>query len=190
MTSQNFDHLNDIDRPLAILASHAERYFVDDANTALIKTRQFAERMARVVAESAGADVSGDDTFSGMLRSIRRDDLLPREILDILHRLRIDGNAAVHGHDGERRMAFEALKLCHRLGVWLRASATRHPRLTMPFIPPRLAEDDAPDLKEQVAALKSALDERSSEAARLAGEADNARSAALDAEERARLAEE
>ncbi len=39
-----------------------------------------------------------------MLRAIRRDDLVPSEILDILHRLRIDGNAAVHGHNGERRM--------------------------------------------------------------------------------------
>ena len=44
MTSQNFDHLKEIDPPLAILASHAETYFVEDANTALIKTRQFAER--------------------------------------------------------------------------------------------------------------------------------------------------
>ena len=125
MTSQNFDHLKEIDRPLAILASHAERYFVDDANTALIKTRQFAERMTRVVAENAGVEISIDDTLSDMLRTIRRDGLVPREILDILHRLRIDGNAADHSHDGERRMAFEALKLCHRLGVWLRASATR-----------------------------------------------------------------
>lgn len=190
MTSQNFDHLKDIDRPLAILATHAEKYFVDDANTALIKTRQFAERMARVVAESAGADTSVDDTFADMLRSIRRDDLVPAEILDILHRLRIDGNAAVHGHDGERRMAFEAIKLCHRLGVWLRASATRQPRLTMPFIPPRLSEGDAPDLKEQVAVLRSELEARSAEAARFANEAASARSAALDAEDRARLAEE
>lgn len=190
MTSQNFDHLKDIDRPLAILATHAEKYFVDDANTALIKTRQFAERMTRVIAESAGADISSSATFSDMLRSIRRDDLVPAEILDILHRLRIDGNAAVHGHDGERRMAFEAIKLCHRLGVWLRASATRQPRLTMPFIPPRLSEGDAPDLKEQVAVLRSELEARSAEAARLADEAESARSAALDAEDRARLAEE
>ena len=166
------------------------KYFVDDANTALIKTRQFAERMARVVAENAGADTSVDDTFADMLRSIRRDDLVPAEILDILHRLRIDGNAAVHGHDGERRMAFEAIKLCHRLGVWLRASATRQPRLTMPFIPPRLSEGDATDLKEQVAVLRSELEARSAEAACLADEAESARSAALDAEDRARLAEE
>ncbi|MFD1342956.1 type I restriction-modification system endonuclease [Litorisediminicola beolgyonensis] len=161
-----------------------------DANTALIKTRQFAERMTKVVAENAGADISSGDTFSDMLRSIRRDDLVPAEILDILHRLRIDGNAAVHGHYGERRMAFEAIKLCHRLVVWLRASASGQPRLTVPFIPPRLSEGDAPDLKEQVAALRSELEARSAEAARLADEADNARSAALDAEDRARLAEE
>ncbi|SEI39726.1 type I restriction enzyme, R subunit [Cribrihabitans marinus] len=175
---------------MAVLASHAESYFVDDANTALIKTRQFAERLTRVIAENTGADVSAEDTLSDMLRSIRRDDLVPREILDILHRLRIDGNDAVHGHDGERRIAFEALKLCHRLGVWLRASTTRQPRLTIPFVPPRLAENDASDLKAQVSALRSELKERSAEVARLADEAENARSAALNAEDRARLAEE
>ena len=190
MSSQNFDHLSEIDRPLAVLASHAERYFVDDANTALIKTRQFAERMARIVAENAGAETSDEASFSDTLRSIRRDDLVPREILDVLHRLRIEGNAAVHGHDGERRMAFEALKLCHRLGVWLRASATRNPGLTMPFVPPRLAENDADDLKEQVEALRLKLREQSADASRLADEAADARSAAIDAEERARLAEE
>ena len=34
--SQNFSHLMEIDCPLSVLATHAERYFVDDANTALI----------------------------------------------------------------------------------------------------------------------------------------------------------
>ena len=48
--SQNFSHLDEIDAPLAMLGSHAERYFVDNANTALIKTRQFAERLTQVVA--------------------------------------------------------------------------------------------------------------------------------------------
>jgi len=190
MSSQNFDHLREIDRPLAVLAGHAERYFFDDANTALIKTRQFAERMTRIIAENAGVDLARDDSFSDMLRCIRRDNLVPHEILDVLHHLRIEGNAAVHGHDGERRMAFEALKLCHRLGVWLRASTTRQPGLTMPFIPPKLAEDDATDLKIQVASLRAELQDRSVEAARLAEEAYSAKSAVLDAEDRAHLAEE
>lgn len=190
MSSQNFDHLLEIDRPLAVLASHAERYFVDDANTALIKTRQFAERMTRLVAENAGVDTRGEVSFSDILRRIRRDDLVPQEILDVLHRLRIEGNAAVHGHDGERRMAFEALKLCHRLGVWLRAATTQKPGLTIAFAPPRLAESDSDELKAKVLDLQEALNRQSTEASRLADEAANARLAALDAEERARLADE
>ena len=55
--SGNFGHIKEIDGPLAMLATHGERYFVDDANTALIKTRQFAERLAGLIAERAGIDV-------------------------------------------------------------------------------------------------------------------------------------
>ncbi len=145
--SPNFGHLNEIDRPLAVLGSHAERYFVDDANTALIKTRQFAERMARVIAERSGVSLEGQGTFVDTLRVIRRDGLVPNEILDVLHQLRIDGNNAVHGHDGERRHAFESIKLCHRLGVWLRASVQRSPKLTMAFVPPRLAASDPANIR-------------------------------------------
>jgi len=188
--SQNFSHLLEIDRPLSVLASHAERYFVDDANTALIKTRQFAERMTYFVAENAGAIQEDGDTFADTLRKIRRDGLLPSEILDVLHHLRIEGNAAVHGHSGERRLAFEAIKLCHRLGVWLRASVTNKPGLTIPFIPPNLSADDTEELRLQVEELRQQLHERSLAVAEQAEVAQNATSAALDAVQRALLAEE
>jgi len=188
--SGNFEHLVELDRPLAVLASHAERYFVDDANTALIKTRQFAERMTKVAAESAGVTIEEHETFADTLRKIRRDDLIPGEILDVLHRLRMEGNAAVHGHDGERRSAFEAIKLCHRLGVWFRASVTRNPGLTIPFHPPRLAEGDTDALKRQVEHLRTERRRLLNETEQLSAAAEDAMSAVLEAEERARLAEE
>jgi type I restriction enzyme R subunit len=190
LKSHNFDHLIEIDRPLAVLASHAERYFVDDANTALIKTRQFAERMTRFVAESAGVTDDDNDTFSDTLRKIRRDGLLPSEILDVLHHLRIKGNSAVHGHEGERRQAFEAIKLCHRLGVWLRASVTNKPGLTIPFTPPKLDDTDSAELRQQVKELLQKVQEQSVEVAEQAADAKQAKSAALDALQRAQLAEE
>ena len=62
--SRNFAHLREIDEPLAVLATHAERYFVDDANTALIKTRQFAERLARRCCQT--------DANSSRFRQVRR----------------------------------------------------------------------------------------------------------------------
>lgn len=49
MTRQNFNYLKEIDPLLVILASQPERYFIEYVNTILIKTRQFAERMTRVV---------------------------------------------------------------------------------------------------------------------------------------------
>jgi type I restriction enzyme R subunit len=54
VTGGNFDHLEEFDAALARFGAHAERYFLDDANTALIKVRQFAERLAMVVSERSG----------------------------------------------------------------------------------------------------------------------------------------
>lgn len=42
--NSNFNHLAQIDPGLAALGGFAERYFVDDPSTALIKSCQFAER--------------------------------------------------------------------------------------------------------------------------------------------------
>ncbi|MFO7855328.1 MAG: hypothetical protein R6V44_08940 [Paracoccaceae bacterium] len=47
----NFVHLAELDGPLASLGGFAEASFLDDANISLIKARQFAERLALVVAE-------------------------------------------------------------------------------------------------------------------------------------------
>lgn len=59
MTTQtsNFSHLADFDPLLARLGAHAEQYFLDDPNTALFKTRQFAERLTSVVADRTGTEV-------------------------------------------------------------------------------------------------------------------------------------
>lgn len=187
--SPNFSHLEEIDPPLAKLATNAERYFVDDANTALVKTRQFAERLARVIADRSGVFLLSDATFSDILREIGKERAAPREITDVLHRLRIDGNDAVHGHKGERKQAFEAIKLCHRLGVWLRAAVTNQPGLTKAFTPPRLSSSDSQELKARATELENLLAERSTQAELQERELARARQATLDAEERAALAE-
>ena len=48
--STNFDFLAVHDAQLVRLAALAERYFVDDPNTTLIKLRQFGELLAQQVA--------------------------------------------------------------------------------------------------------------------------------------------
>jgi len=189
-SSQNFRHLEEIDPALAALGTHAERYFVDDANTALIKTRQFAERLTEVLAEQSGIAFEQRESFADLLRKIRLGGAAPPEILDLLHRIRISGNNAVHGFDGERRLAFDAIKVCHRLGVWLRATITRSPGLTIAFHPPRAGGNEATDLRQRIVMLEEDLAARSTEAERAAQDLARFQQVALDAEARARLAEE
>ena len=99
--SRNFEHLREFDDRLAVVATHAERYFVDDANTALIKTRQFAERLTGVIADQAGGLLEPDDKFDDMLQKVRREGPAPPEILGVLRKLRTSGNDAVHAYVGE-----------------------------------------------------------------------------------------
>ncbi|MEO9574943.1 MAG: hypothetical protein ABJ360_00560 [Roseobacter sp.] len=76
----NFSHLSEYDAGLAALGAFAERYFVDDANTALIKTRQFAERLSAIVADRAGLEVPEHSDFVDILRRIRADSAAPQPL--------------------------------------------------------------------------------------------------------------
>lgn len=69
-SDSNFAHLQELDPTLAVLGSHAERYFVDDPNTGLIKARQFAKRMAVVVAQQSGVELNDGAGFVDVLRSL------------------------------------------------------------------------------------------------------------------------
>ena len=96
----------------------------------------------------------------------------------------------MQGAGGERRAAFEAVKLCHRLGVWLRATATNQPGLTMAFVPPRRLPDETDGLRVQVVDLEARLQAADTEAKRMAMEVEAVDAARLTAEERAAMAEE
>ena len=188
--TSNFDHLAELDPHLAAFGGFAERYFVDDPNTALIKTRQFGERLAILIAESIGVPVDRQPAFADVLREIQVGGSAPRDVLDILHRLRRHGNVAAHDGAGDRRDAFEALKLCHRLGVWWRATKTGNPKLTIAFIPPKPDSDDEVGLATVVEALRRKLAETETAAESHRREAREAWDARLTAEERAGIAEE
>ncbi|UIK05386.1 hypothetical protein [Neorhizobium galegae] len=50
--SANFDHLKEISPELHRLGVLAERFFAEDANTSLIKSRQFGEYMVKEIADA------------------------------------------------------------------------------------------------------------------------------------------
>jgi type I restriction enzyme R subunit len=93
-SASNFGFLFDHDPKLVQLGAFAERYFRDDPPTCLIKVRQLAELVAKLIAAHHALFAKDRETFR--LRRLHYDRIIPREVNDIFHKLRILGNAAAH----------------------------------------------------------------------------------------------
>jgi type I restriction enzyme, R subunit len=122
VTTANFGFLRAHDATLAGLGGLAERYFRDDPSTSLVKLRQFAELMAKLVAahHAIYSDTCGG--FEETLQRLSFERILPREVADLFHRLRKLGNIAVHEAKGAHAEALSGLKLARELGVWFHRS--------------------------------------------------------------------
>jgi len=115
--SANFDHLKELSPELHRLAVLAERFFAEDANTSLIKSRQFGEYMVKEIAALSGElEAEGRETTFDLLRRLRVGQIVPREIADIFHAVRKSGNEATHDLGGTPAEALAALKFCRTLG--------------------------------------------------------------------------
>ena len=109
--SSNFDFLAGQDERFARLGAMAERYFFDDAPSALIKLRQLGEFIAKDVAARHGLLPKYSVTFDEVLSTLKLKSLLPREVAELFFHLKRVGNAAAHEGAGTASEAFAALKI-------------------------------------------------------------------------------
>lgn len=94
--SANFGHLQEISPELHRLGVLAERFFAEDANTSLLKSRQFDEDMVKEIAALSGVyDPAARETTNDLLRRLATQQVLPREVADIFHAVRKSGKAKV-----------------------------------------------------------------------------------------------
>ncbi len=98
--ASNFQFLSGNNDRLYRLAALAERFFIDDAPTALTKLRSFAELMAKEIAATHAVLPPGKPTFDEVVSQLRRRSILPQQVGDIFHLIRRAGNAAVHDNTG------------------------------------------------------------------------------------------
>src|SRR5260370_42334824 len=92
LSTPNFGFLEKQDPKLVQLAALAERYFRDDPPTALLKLRQFAELLAKLIAAHHGLYEGEREKFEDILRRLSLDRILPRETADVFHQLRRPAN--------------------------------------------------------------------------------------------------
>jgi type I restriction enzyme R subunit len=172
--SANFEFLGVHDAQLVRLGALAERYFKDDPNTCLIKLRQFAEVLAQVTAAKAGLLASAEEQQADLLRRLKFERIVPREVGDLFHQLRISGNRATHSHSGDHAEALTTLKIARQLGIWFHRTFADARFSPGAFIPPPDPAAATEALQHELDRLRQALDETRSEAqkARLAAEAE------------------
>ena len=186
----NFGHLQEISQELHRLGTLAEQFFAEDANTSLIKSRQFGEYMVKEVAALSGVyDPAARESTNDLLRRLATQQVLPREVADIFHAVRRSGNAATHSFVGSPAEALAALKFCRALGVWYRRTYGRDPNFRPgPFVPPRASDNIDQATQAELVELRAQVREAEEQLAAAHASADELAKARAAAEELVRQA--
>lgn len=170
----NFQFLEKSEPQLYRLGALAETYFSDDPNTCLIKLRQLSELTAQLTASRFGLEVTPSDNLAEVLRRLRFECRLPREVGDLFHSLRIAGNHAAHGGADDHAGALNSLKLARQLSIWYFRTFHRPAEKLGPFVPPSAPSDANAQLTDELNRLRTELAATQTEAERLKAEAEAA----------------
>jgi len=163
--SSNFHFLEEHDSVFLHLANTAEQVFFSDPNTTLIKLRQLGEALAQNIAARCVIRFDEQTTQSDLLYRLSREIDLDREILNLFHTLRIEGNKATHQFQTRHGEAMNGLKVARTLAIWFhRAFGEKGTRFKPgPFLPPQDPSIQLRDLQEQTEQLKTQLIETNQE---------------------------
>ena len=160
LASVNFAYLRGHDLRLATLGAQAERYFREDPSTSIIKLRQLAELLAKLIAAHHALYRGERETFEETLRRLSYERIIPKEAADVFHALRKIGNVAVHDAIGGHAEALTSLKFARQLSIWFHRTYGREPSFNPgPFNPPPEPIDATVSLKEEIARLQRQVGE-------------------------------
>ena len=159
----NFAYLQAHDEQLVRLGLLAERYFADDPNTCLLKLRQFAELLARLLAARTGLYTTAQESQADLLYRLRAEGLLPPDVARLFDEIRRSGNTANHALQGDHRTALTMLKVSWQIGIWYHRTFADPKFKSGPFVPPTApvaqATDEREELRTELTRLQSALEQ-------------------------------
>jgi type I restriction enzyme R subunit len=92
----NFAFFEEHDQLLVRLGMLAEKYFSNDPNTSILKLRQLGEALAQHIASRVGLLRSTEESQFDLVRRLRDEGILPREVAQLFDEIRRAGNAASH----------------------------------------------------------------------------------------------
>lgn len=115
----NFEFLESNWFELAKLGDLAEKYLYSDTNTCFLKIGLLAEHIVEYMLAYDGiSKPENDNTHANRIKLLKRNDLLPREIDNILYVLRKSRNDAAHNGMESLEVAKDNLQLAYDLASW------------------------------------------------------------------------
>lgn len=117
--SLNFEPLRATFPELANMGGYAEHYAHADPESALVKLRNFAERVVDSLYNHLSLPKAPQSTFIDLLNNATFTMVADKLVLDKLHLLRRLGNRAAHGEDVEATDALRCVKEAWQLARWL-----------------------------------------------------------------------
>ncbi|MFO1388366.1 type I restriction-modification system endonuclease [Cellvibrio sp.] len=159
----NFDYLKEHDPIFHQLAAAAERSFISDPNTTLIKLRQLGEAIAQDLASRCGLKFDERTSQLDLLHQIHQEIRLEQSTLELFHVLRVEGNKATHRFRTQHKEAISGLIVARELTVWYHRAFGKQGASFKPgpYLPPQDPSKELRDLQAQIENLKIELQETS-----------------------------
>ena len=173
--SGNFSFLSDKFPAIEKLGTLAEGYLYTDPNTCLIKLGMLSEIVVNYMLELDGiAPPAADNTHANRIKALQREDMLPRDVSEILYRLRIKRNQAAHDGYDSFETAKKLIGMAHALCGWFMQTYGDFSFEPVEFILPDDPGQQSKELREQ-------NDRLTQENEKLYAELSNIKAAALSA---------
>ena len=146
----NFDFLAEKWDDLTRLGELAEQYLYSDTNTCFIKMGMFAEHIVEYMLAYDGIlEPEYNNTHANRIRLLKRNDLLPKEIDDILYVIRKNRNDAAHEGMDSLEKAKKNLTLTYDLASWFMQTYGDYTYEPVQFVMPENRVIDIAQLEEK-----------------------------------------
>lgn len=157
----NFDFLQEHDPVFVQLAAAAERSFISDPNTTLIKLRQLGEAIAQDLAVRCNIRFDDRTTQLELLQQIRHEIRLEPNVLELFHLLRVEGNKATHKFKTHHKEAITGMSAARELAVWYQRAFGKQGAAfkPAPFVALKDPSIELRELQVHIEQLKSQLTE-------------------------------
>jgi type I restriction enzyme R subunit len=158
MNQSNFNLIADEYPQLAKFGQLAERNIFIDPSTSLSKLRLLIEKLTGFVLEFEGEEQLSTYTQHEKLKQLDYKGIIPFDILDLFHKIRMSGNKASHSGEGSTSEAKFMLKQTLKIIKWF-YSVYENEELTYSYVDPVPQADDSAKLKELENELEQAKEE-------------------------------